>query len=537
MRIEPIQVNINNKLIQDYRHHDKTIMKYFDYNSMDFESRAKELKSRSYKRKQLVEVLHKLNTKWDAPTSTIENIERLMDEESLVVIGGQQAGLLTGPLYSINKVISIIQLAKQQEKKLGFPVIPVFWIAGEDHDFEEINHVFMHVDQKMKKYKVNQQNLEKRSVSHVEIEQEAVSDWVDLVMKQLAETNFTNELRYTITRCLKQSTTYVDFFARLTFQLFQHEGLVLIDSGDEAVRKLESEYFIRMIDKQNEIGFGVYNTYKELTSEGYAVPLDVTPDNGNLFYHKDFERILLHVNEEGKWVGKQMEVILSKDELLSTAKNRPELLSNNVVTRPLMQDLIFPTLAFIGGPGEISYWSVLKSAFHTLGIKMPPVVPRLSFTYIDRKIEKLLDKYAISISLALNGEITSIRERWLEDKVNPSIEESVSNIKQVITEAHTPLRQIAKDIRSDIYDLSNKNLERILREVEYLKKRMVKALEEQYDKELSEFYTLENTLYPGGFQERVWNPIPLINEFGLRFLYEITSQDLSFEEDHFVVYL
>lgn len=537
MRIEPIQVNVVNKLIQDYRHQEKAIMKYFDYRSMDFESRAKELKSRSFKRKHLVEVLHKLNEKWKAPASTFENIDRLAREDSLVVVGGQQAGLLTGPLYSINKVISIVQLAKQQEKILGVPVIPVFWIAGEDHDFEEINHVFMNVDQKMKKFKVKQQNLEKRSVSHFEMNHVEVSNWIDLVMKQLTETTFTNDIRSTIKSCLKESSTYVDFFARLIFQLFRNDGLVLIDSGDEAVRKIESEYFLQMINKQSEISLGVYNSFQELSKDGYSVPLEVTLDNGNLFYHKDSERILLHVNEEGNWVGKQMEVVITREELLSIAKDRPELLSNNVVTRPLMQDLVFPTLAFIGGPGEISYWSVLKSAFHSLGIKMPPVVPRLSFTLMGRKIEKLLDKYDISVSSALNGDIAFVRDEWLKAKVNPSIEETVTNIKHTITEAHAPLRQIAKDIRSDIYQLSKKNLEHLISGVDYLEKRIVNTLKEQYDKELMEFHTLENTLYPGGLQERVWNPIPFLNEYGLEFFDKITSQELSFDEGHFVVYI
>src|SRR5699024_8817028 len=157
--------------------------------------------------------------------------------------------------------------------------------------------------------------------------------------------------------------------------------IVLIDSADEAVRKMESNYFIQLIEKQPEISKGVYHSLEDLKKSGYAVSLEADPEDGHLFYHLNGERILLTRDEEGNWQGKQGECLLSNEELIQIAKDQPELLSNNVATRPLMQELLFPTLAFIGGPGEIAYWAALQRAFAALEIKMPPVVPRLSLTY------------------------------------------------------------------------------------------------------------------------------------------------------------
>lgn len=143
-----------NKLISDYRLGKQEIMDFFDYiPSGDLETRVKELRERTFQRESLQEVLHKLNKAWDAPNSTLHNINRFSNKDSVVVIAGQQAGLLTGPMYTINKVISILQLAKQQEEELNIPVIPVFWIAGEDHDFDEINHIFMQEKSRLKKTK------------------------------------------------------------------------------------------------------------------------------------------------------------------------------------------------------------------------------------------------------------------------------------------------------------------------------------------------------------------------------------------------
>ncbi|WP_026906018.1 bacillithiol biosynthesis cysteine-adding enzyme BshC [Paucisalibacillus globulus] len=537
MRVEQIKIENQNNLIQDYRNQNKRIMDHFDYGFTEYNKRLKELTSRSFQRQELVEVLTQLNKSWGAPSSTLRNIERLKDEESVVVVGGQQAGVLTGPLYSVNKVISIIQFAKQQEEKLGIPVIPVFWIAGEDHDFDEINHVYMERNHKMKKFKVGQRVLDKRSVSHLELDKKNMSHFINTLSEELKETKYTKGIFTIVEDCLNQSFTYVDFFARLILKLFKNEGIVLMDSGNDSVRRLESEFFVQMIQKQEEISHGVFECFNEITEKGYSISLDATKDNGNLFYHKDKERVLLSRNPEGNWVGKQQEVILTTEELVAIAVKSPELLSNNVVTRPLMQDLVLPTLAFIGGPGEISYWSVLKPAFHALDIKMPPVVPRLSFTYVDRKTEKLLTKYNIPIKAAINGEVSVIKDAWFKEKINPPIEETVTEIKATITKAHEPLREIAKGIRSDVNNLAEKNLEYIIRDVEFLEKRIILALEDRYQKELNDFTILENVLYPNGLQERIWNPIPYLNEFGIHFFEELSAYNCPFEKEHFIVYV
>ncbi|HAM82148.1 bacillithiol biosynthesis cysteine-adding enzyme BshC [Ornithinibacillus bavariensis] len=536
MQIEPIHIDNQNKLIRDYRDAKLSIMEHFDYGMLDFQKRVSEISSRTYNREQLAHVLKQLNEMWGATSATFSNIERLKEARSVVVVGGQQAGLLTGPLYSVNKVISIIQLARQQEKELGIPVIPVFWIAGEDHDFEEINHVYMG-RKSFKKYKLPIRNDEKLSISQMDIDHKVVQDWLKTILNQISETKFTNELNNMIVDCLEHSNNYVDFFAQLIFRLFPEEGLVLIDSGNKQVRELESEYFAQMIMKQEEISAGVVESIEKLTNKGYTIDLDVSLESGNLFYHLNGERILLNKDAEGNWIGKQNEIILRVEEILHVAKQHPEQLSNNVITRPLMQDLLFPTLAFIGGPGEISYWSVLKSAFHGLGIKMPPVVPRLSFTYLEPKAKKIMQKYNIPIEVAVNHGVVAIRDKWFQDKMEPPVGETASQIKRSITEIHRPLLEIAEKTRSDVGELAHKNLAYLIRDIEFLEKRIENALKEKYHKELEDFSLLENLLHPDGLQERVWNPLPFLNEYGLDFFREICCKECSVEEEHFIIYL
>lgn len=539
MRIDPIQLKNKNILINDYENHKTEVIDFFDYSPVqNFKQRVIDLQKRDFKRQQLMEVLYADNNRWDAPASTFANIERLKDEDSVVVIGGQQAGLMTGPLYSVNKIISIIQLAKKQEVVLGIPVIPVFWIAGEDHDYDEINHVFFMEHEKIEKHTLGQQVNEKQSISHIEIDRTYANRWLDELFTKLTETKYTKNLYEIVRSCLDQSTTYVDFFARLIFQLFQEEGLVLIDSASLELRRLESEYFVKLIEKQPEISKGVYQSYQQLAQLGYSISLDVELNDGHLFVYNDNDRVLLERNDLGEWIGKQNEIKMTTEELIDIAKETPERLSNNVVSRPLMQELVFPTLAFIGGLGEISYWSVLKSAFHSLGMKMPPVLPRLSFTFIDQHTEKRLKKFAIDEISAVNHGVDQYKINWLAAQNTPPLHQISAQVKQAIDDAHRPLRNIAAEIRTDVGQLANKNLKYLFREIDFLQGRIDKALEEKYMVELTEFSKINLTLFPqGGLQERVWNPLLLLNDHGFEFVKKLTNESCSFEEDHFLVYI
>ncbi|MFD1849153.1 bacillithiol biosynthesis cysteine-adding enzyme BshC [Oceanobacillus bengalensis] len=538
MRIDPIKLTNQSKLINDYRNNDKRIVDFFDYLPFEnFEQRVRDLGDRVFPRELITDVLHTINENWDAPSSTLHNIKRLKKTDSVVVIGGQQAGLLTGPMYTINKVISIIQFAKQQEEELGIPVIPVFWIAGEDHDFDEINHIFIPNKSKMKKIKVGQRLEGKYSVSDFPMDKEEVRQWMYRVFAGLHETEYTKDLYEMMMDCFNKSNTYTDFFARIIFQLFNDDGLVLIDSAHPLVRKIEEPYFVQMIENQSKLSSGVYDTLEKLRQEGYQVALEADINSGNLFYHKENERILLTCNESGDWVGKQDEVVFTTEEMIAIAKHQPEKLSNNVVTRPIMQEMLFPSLTFIGGAGEIAYWATLKSSFHAMGIKMPPVLPRLSFTFIESRLEKLLAKFGIDESYAVNNGMHEYKDNWLKSKSNPPIHELANTLKQSIEMAHKPLKDIATDIRSDLGALAEKNLQYLFRDVEFLEGRIMKGLEDKFSKELHEIDTIHLMLHPDGLQERTWNPLFYMNKYGVEFIREIIETSLSFENEHYIICL
>src|SRR5699024_4099919 len=226
MAVQSIELKNRNKLVRQYVNGElEDLFAYDPFN--DTNKRIAHLQERNFPREELAKYLKAMNETWQAPEATFYEIERLRDERSVVVIGGQQAGLLSGPLYTVHKIISIIKYAREQEELLGIPVIPVFWIAGEDHDYDEINHIFTHAEGKLKKRMIGQVEWEKKSISHIPLDEEMTKEWVKQVFNDLVETEYTRHLASFIFEAVEQSNTFVDFFARIIFGLFKEEGIVL----------------------------------------------------------------------------------------------------------------------------------------------------------------------------------------------------------------------------------------------------------------------------------------------------------------------
>jgi len=525
--------------MKDYQNHEKNIMNFFEYKPLDkFEERLQYLNEKSFKRQDLAETLHKINKDWDASPQTLNNIERLKDEQSVVVIGGQQAGILSGPMYTINKIISIIKLAKQQEEKLNIPVVPIFWIAGEDHDFLEVNHIHVMDLPEIKKHPINQYVEERTPVSEIEIDQDKAKQWIDEVFLYLRESMYSKEVYKQVHQCLSKSKTYVDFFAQFINLLFEKDGLVLIDSNNPLIRQIESEYFVKLINEQEVVSKEIYHTTHLVRQAGYELTIEPEIEDAHLFYHLKKERILLTRTEDGLWEGKQEEIKFTTEEMLAIAKNNPERLSNNVVTRPLMQDMLFPTLAFVGGWGEISYWSVLRGAFQCLNMKMPPVVPRLSFTYVEPKIAKLMEKYSLKYEQILSRGVSKERINWINSQSTYPTDILSEQIKKDIDELHKPLRKIAEKVNPNLKEMSESNLYFIYDKIDFLVNSIKKEVEKKYEKNLVDFSFIQLSLFPNHLlQERIFNPIYFLNHFGSNFIDQLIEQKCSFREDHFLVFL
>jgi bacillithiol synthase len=538
MKLEKIQAPVNNKLLKDYWSENTAIHSFFDYqyNKQSFFERASYLQNKAQRSPQLAQIIREYMTPYGLSEKTEEHLT-LLEQGALVIVGGQQSGLLTGPLYSVHKAISVIVLAKQQRESLNTPVVPMFWIAGEDHDLEEINHTFTVVDAQTKKRGYSERSKFKTMASTTTLNQEALQQLVKTVFKDFGETQYTERLLADVLAHADESSTFTDFFTRLMNDLFKNHGLLLLDATFGPFRQYETQYFEEIIQHNEEIALKVVEQEKKLAQAGYEMPIGATEQNANLFYVKDGERFLLERNE-GHFKNVLAHVNFTKQQLLDLAKSNPQALSNNVVTRPLMQEMTIPVLAFVGGPGELAYWATLKPAFETLQQQMPIFAPRLNITLLSRQVQALLKQRDITIEQAFNNEI----EQKLAQFINQIQDEKAQQlIEQMNAQLTLQYEQLASYLQQENYHLApliSKNKELHERQFRYLQSKIKQQNIEKHDVMIRQYRTLQAELYPnGGYQERVYNPYQYLNIYGPSLIDDLLSLNLGISNQHNLILL
>jgi len=360
-------------------------------------ARSQHLKHREYPHLSLL--VDELNRQNPQLSERLKGqLERLRTGEAQVVITGQQTGILGGPLYAVYKLLTCLKVARETEELLDIPVLPVFWLATEDHDFDEINHLIVPThDFRTRKLTVSSPDSIQRSVSRIPFDQHAVREVVRQALCAEAETPYTKELLALTDRLIETNTTYGGFFAAFLGELVNHD-IIFFDADAKAVRQIEIPFFERLIQDNPEI--------RQALSKGIAQTSDL-PDTflneeaAHLFV-EDIGRELLYPGQD--FVTKQGKTY-TELELLALLYASPERFSNSVVTRPLMQDYLFPTLAYIGGPGEIAYWTRLRPLFHHFDWTMPLLIPRMGAILLQARDEKRLRRHQLTIDQALRDGI------------------------------------------------------------------------------------------------------------------------------------
>ncbi|NPC92464.1 bacillithiol biosynthesis cysteine-adding enzyme BshC [Bacillus sp. WMMC1349] len=538
MQLNELSIESQNPFVRDYIEERKELKLFFDYglNKEDWEARLHDLSSRTYDRDALADYLLKYHRKFKSKKIN-EVIELLRDPTSVAVVGGQQAGLLTGPLYTIHKILSILLLAKQKQQELNVPVIPVFWVAGEDHDIEEINHLYISDNGKVKKYKLTQSYWKKSAAAKTPLELDKAEKWLKGVFASFEETEYTNELLANVQRCLRQSESFTDFFEYIIVELFEKDGLVLLNSGDPELRALESGFLQALIKKNDQLGESVTRQQAFMKEMNYSPIIETTTRHAHLFYEYDGERFLIE-KEDTNFFVKELRLKWSEAELYNLIQEKPQAFSNNVVTRPLMQEFLLPTLAFIAGPGEINYWGELKSAFHMMGFNMPPVVPRLNITFLERHIEKKLAERGVGLKESLEKGSLTKKEQFFANQVPSTFTNVIEQAKQEIETIHSSVRAEALEVDQSLMPFLEKNARFIQDQLSLLEKTVIKRIEDKENNILNDFDKIQTSIRPlHAPQERIWNIMYYLNKYGPNFLEKYKDLPYSFRNQHQVVKL
>lgn len=545
MKLESFKETYFPQLADDYIHRFHMIQSRFDESPRQekaFAARAAWLdktEAERADRQQIAKIMQAYNIRIHNSRRAHEHIKQFADDRALVVVGGQQAGLFTGPLLVIYKAISVIQQAKKIAAKLDRPVIPIFWIAGEDHDLDEVDHLYLQdPDWQIQKLQLGRSttSFNRLPISEYQIDEgtwtQAINQLEPLLRDRSASPDVLHKLRTMSTR----SATLTDSFAQQLAWLFADYGLVLLDSADRHLRRLEAPKMSWFVQHADALNLQFMRGAERLTRLGYDVQAPPANGQANLFYVDERGRSLLH-KQRDQFVT-QSGLTWSMDELRTLAIEQPQQLSNNVLTRPLMQEYVLPTVGTVVGGSELAYWAQLKEAFHYAHMKLPIVLLRNRYTLFEGTLHKWLRKFDWSIHDVCQR-WTVKRQEWLDAQDELNLHEQFQLAKQTFFEQYDPLLTNVAAKYPGLMKMTNKNKQKIERQISFLQKRVNDAYEEHHKVSLQKMKRLYDALRPlDQPQERVYNIVAYLNKYGIDWLYRLTEKSVvDHPECHHIVYL
>ncbi|SDW02647.1 bacillithiol biosynthesis cysteine-adding enzyme BshC [Marinococcus luteus] len=507
----------NNHFLHDYQRGEPSARQLFHYagNTQGVQDRLRYLDGRSFERRRLKQLLQKYNDRLHYGERAVTALEKLESEETVIVAGGQQAGMLTGPSMVISKAVSVIKLAEHEQKRLGRPVLPLFWIAGEDHDWEEVNHVNFPVEGHLDKTRFEGNFLPNVPVSEQPFDPAEAEGFVEEAFSKLRETPLTNELRNEVHVLVHSSGSWSQFFAEMMRWLFKDTDLIMMDPQQPEWRELGAPLFKSLLSVPGKINEAVYQGAAERAEAGYGDVEGINFDSGHLFYHINHVRHLLEYTG-GAWRSRRSGETMEAEKLLEEAVHAPFRFSTDVVTRPLMQEQMLPVLHFVAGPGEIQYWSLLKPLFETLGLRLPIVQKRMEIHYATRQVQQAAEKEHISFRELLN---LPALEQKLQEVKHAALEvdgkAKAAQVMKEMKEAHAALADEWIRQFPSQESFAEENWRRIEKEVRYLGDRLDAEQGRTVQVHVRRLEMIIGQLYPRRQPaERQVNILFMLNEFG-----------------------
>ena len=514
------------KLIIDYLDEKASLQPFYNRfpRLENFEAQILE-KQKNYNhsnRKTLVSQLELQYKGLKTSSLTKKNIANLAFENTFTITTGHQLNLFTGPLYFLYKIISIINLTKElQEKYPSYNFVPIYWMATEDHDFEEINYFNF----KGKKIRWNQQTkgaVGKIATTELQKIFTVFANELDAGKNAISLEKLFKEA-YLNHSNLTQATRF------LANELFGDSGLVILDADVSELKKTFIPYAKSELLEQNSF-VEVTKTNEKLS--GYDI--QVKPREINLFYLDTNlrERIIF---EDSKYKINNTDISFSEAEILIELENYPEKFSPNVIMRPLYQEVILPNLCYIGGGGEIAYWLELKSYFEKVAVTFPILLVRNSVLLVTEKQVVKADKLKLSwLDLFLKQ--SDLRNKKANEFSTFPIH--FSSQKSNLQLQFNTLLELAKQTAPSFLGAVKAQEAKQIKGLENLEKRLLKAQKQKYASELERITALQNELFPNqSLQERQLNFAEFYLEFGDVLIEKLFKELKPLEQEFKIVIL
>ncbi len=539
MKLKFTDIPRSTDLFCDYLYDFKRVGEFYPrmpYDESSYGELFERLRRGEYDREGLCNILTRQNRSFNNSPVTIQSIERLRKPDTFVIFTGQQVGLFGGPLYTIYKAMTAINLARYLTLTTAHTFLPLFWVEGEDHDFEEIRSThFINKDNNVHKLTYD---------PAVPFAGQCVGDMIiDSTMAGLVEqfeqathpSDFKDEVLGELRRCYGEGTKLSDAFARWMAYLLGRYGLILVDPSDPAIKKMARPVFVTSLRKHRDlINPALTDADRRLEEKGYHQQVGHRMDTLDFFYHEP-RRLPFVRQDEGRYLLKGTRRHFDAQEIEELLRDQVENFSPNVVLRPLMQDYVFPTAAYVAGPSEIAYFAQFAGIYEVFGIPMPVIYPRKSLTIIEGKVDKILSKYDLEFTHMFTPKEDLIRQ-VLASQIPGSLRRAIDGGRQAIEEKLSVLEKEAVAFNPNLAGVVGSMRGRLLGEYDRGESRIAQAVEKKDKITRHQVEKAVANLYPDSrLQERRLNLLTYLCRYSHRLIYGLMEMTCCrHESDHMI---
>jgi bacillithiol synthase len=473
------QVPKSSKLLVDYVERHENVDRFYDgspFTAETYDRLKQQIKSFQTNRKALVDVLLRQNKAFGAGNETLENIQRLSDPETLAVVTGQQVGLFSGPAFTLYKALTAVRLSQSLNAR-GVKTVPVFWLATEDHDLEEVAQIYTLNDdyEAIHLHDPGERPAPQSPVGRVKLT-EGIAGLLDRLESLLPPGDERIQLLQDLRGAYQPGTTWSQAFAEFLTRLFGRWGVILLDPMDETVHGLAGPIYQKVLRQANEYRSLLQERSTELLNAGYHAQVHIAEDSTLLFAEREGNRLPVHsFGGSGQRFSIGGSQSASIEELESEIRDKPLKFSANVLLRPLVQDTILPTIAYVAGPSELAYLGQAQVLYSAIGRPMPAVFPRCGFTLVDRRVERWMEKYQVAVEDVWLGQ-DHLAQRIASTAFSKGWSERFDQTERDLTELLSRLRKDIEVLDPTLVDTLNHAEEKIQYQVEKLKGKLTRSV-------------------------------------------------------------
>ncbi len=450
--------------------------------------------------------------RYGASAAAIAAAEQLREPRTVAVVTGQQAGLFGGPLYTLLKALTAIKLAAQVRDTYAVPAVPIFWIESEDHDWNEVAACWV-LDGELVRRPVTLPSLpgaDHAPVAAVRLDA-AGEPAIETLREALQPTEFTAEVLHGLRASYGGDVTMSGAFARWMLRTLGEHGLVVHDASDAAMKPFVRGLFAREITEPGRTSALAADAGRQLVERGYHAQVAPAGEDALALFHLDGTREPIHRVAGGLMVGTTPR---SQDDLLAELAARPAAFSPNVLLRPIVQDTLFPTVAYVAGPNELAYLAQLRGVYDRFGVPMPLMAPRASATLLDSAAVRFLAKSGLAFeTLERNDE--AVLNRLLEQQLPASVEGAWQDAAAALAQRMEALVAAVPLVDPTLDGAARAALGRMKHDLDVLHEKIVHAAKRRDETLRRQFAHTRALAFPGGApQERAIGFVYFLNRYG-----------------------